>query len=188
MLLIASERFEEHVTPPGHPERMERCPGVHGVPTAGPGRDGRIDPRAGKPRGADPRPRSSVPRLDCGNRRPRGQLDADTYTSPESVEIAALAAARRVQAAEHALRHGEPRVRWCGRRATMPSGSGNGLLPLQQHRGRRGCRTGQGTDRVAIVDIDVHHGNGSQWMFYDDPPCSTCRAISSLLSRDGSRA
>ena len=23
--------------------------------------------------------------------------------------------------------------------------------------------------RVAIVDIDVHHGNGTQWMFYDDP-------------------
>jgi acetoin utilization deacetylase AcuC-like enzyme len=26
-----------------------------------------------------------------------------------------------------------------------------------------------GLDRVAIVDIDVHHGNGSQWMFYGDP-------------------
>ena len=27
----------------------------------------------------------------------------------------------------------------------------------------------RGIDRVAIVDIDVHHGNGTQWMFYDDP-------------------
>jgi acetoin utilization deacetylase AcuC-like enzyme len=26
-----------------------------------------------------------------------------------------------------------------------------------------------GLERVAIVDIDVHHGNGTQWMFYDDP-------------------
>ena len=26
-----------------------------------------------------------------------------------------------------------------------------------------------GVDRVAIIDYDVHHGNGSQWMFYDDP-------------------
>ena len=26
-----------------------------------------------------------------------------------------------------------------------------------------------GAARVAIVDIDVHHGNGTQWMFYDDP-------------------
>jgi acetoin utilization deacetylase AcuC-like enzyme len=27
----------------------------------------------------------------------------------------------------------------------------------------------RGLDKVAIVDYDVHHGNGSQWMFYDDP-------------------
>ncbi len=27
----------------------------------------------------------------------------------------------------------------------------------------------QGSGRVAIVDIDVHHGNGTQWMFYADP-------------------
>ena len=26
-----------------------------------------------------------------------------------------------------------------------------------------------GLHRVAIIDIDVHHGNGTQWMFYDDP-------------------
>src|SRR4029079_7465460 len=27
----------------------------------------------------------------------------------------------------------------------------------------------RGLARVAIVDIDVHHGNGTQWIFYDDP-------------------
>jgi acetoin utilization deacetylase AcuC-like enzyme len=27
----------------------------------------------------------------------------------------------------------------------------------------------RGVERVAIVDIDVHHGNGTQWMFYDNP-------------------
>jgi acetoin utilization deacetylase AcuC-like enzyme len=27
----------------------------------------------------------------------------------------------------------------------------------------------QGLERVAVIDIDVHHGNGTQWMFYDDP-------------------
>jgi acetoin utilization deacetylase AcuC-like enzyme len=27
----------------------------------------------------------------------------------------------------------------------------------------------RGLERVAIVDIDVHHGNGTQWMFYSDP-------------------
>ena len=28
---------------------------------------------------------------------------------------------------------------------------------------------GRGIERVAVVDIDVHHGNGTQRMFYDDP-------------------
>jgi acetoin utilization deacetylase AcuC-like enzyme len=27
----------------------------------------------------------------------------------------------------------------------------------------------RGVSRIAVVDIDVHHGNGTQWMFYDDP-------------------
>jgi acetoin utilization deacetylase AcuC-like enzyme len=27
----------------------------------------------------------------------------------------------------------------------------------------------RGLSRVAVVDIDVHHGNGTQWMFYRDP-------------------
>ena len=26
-----------------------------------------------------------------------------------------------------------------------------------------------GASRVAIVDFDVHHGNGTQWIFYGDP-------------------
>jgi acetoin utilization deacetylase AcuC-like enzyme len=26
-----------------------------------------------------------------------------------------------------------------------------------------------GVEKVAVVDIDVHHGNGTQWIFYDDP-------------------
>jgi len=29
-------------------------------------------------------------------------------------------------------------------------------------------------DRVAYVDIDVHHGDGVQWIFYDDPTLLTC--------------
>lgn len=29
-------------------------------------------------------------------------------------------------------------------------------------------------ERVAYVDIDVHHGDGVQWIFYDDPTVLTC--------------
>jgi len=44
-------------------------------------------------------------------------------------------------------------------------------LPLQQHRDAFDAvgPKGGGVERVAIVDIDVHHGNGTQAAFYSDP-------------------
>ena len=67
-------------------------------------------------------------------------LDADTFTSPESYEIALLAAGAAVQAAEHALDDRRDRVR--ARASAGPprrARQGDGLLPLQQRR-RRGGR------------------------------------------------
>jgi acetoin utilization protein AcuC len=31
-----------------------------------------------------------------------------------------------------------------------------------------------GAERVAYVDVDAHHGDGVQWMFYEDPRVLTC--------------
>jgi acetoin utilization protein AcuC len=31
-----------------------------------------------------------------------------------------------------------------------------------------------GADRVAYIDVDAHHGNGVQWIFYEDPRVLTC--------------
>ena len=97
-------------------------------------------------------------------------LDPDTFTSPESVEIAALAAGATVQAAEHALARNEPAfalVRPPGHHAERDRAMGfclyNNIAVAAAH------AVAAGTDRIAIVDIDVHHGNGTQWMFYDDP-------------------
>ena len=95
MLLIASERFEEHVTPPGHPERMERAR----VFTALARPVGQTRRGQGRPR---PATREELARVhdesyldDVAAIAGRAvSLDADAYTSPESVEIAALALAR----------------------------------------------------------------------------------------------
>ena len=171
MRLIASERFEEHVTPPGHPERMERARIFTAVADrwskAG---AARVEPR--------PASREELARVhdesyldaSAATAGRAVRLDADTYTSPESVEIAALAAGAAVQAAEHALAQGEAAcalVRPPGHHAERDRAMGfclynNIAVAAAAARAR-------GTDRVAIVDIDVHHGNGSQWMFYDDP-------------------
>ena len=97
-------------------------------------------------------------------------LDADTYTSPESLEIASLAAGATVQATEHALDRKEPAfalVRPPGHHAERDRAMGfclynNAAVAAAAARAR-------GIERVAVVDIDVHHGNGTQWTFYDDP-------------------
>lgn len=171
MLLITSPRFEEHVTPPGHPERMERA-GVFNAVAARWVRNG------GRTVGPRPATREELERVhDAGYLDTLAStagravmLDADTFTSPESLEIAALAAGAAIRAAEHALEHREPAfalVRPPGHHAEADKAMGfclynNVAVAAAAARAR-------GIARVAIVDFDVHHGNGTQWMFYGDP-------------------
>ena len=97
-------------------------------------------------------------------------LDPDTFTSPESVEIASLAAGATVQAAEHAISNRDAAfalVRPPGHHAERDRAMGfclyNNVAVAAAH------ALASGLERVAVVDIDVHHGNGTQWMFYDNP-------------------
>jgi acetoin utilization deacetylase AcuC-like enzyme len=171
VLLIASPRFEEHVTPPGHPERIERA---HVFNTLAQ----RWAIRGGATAAPRPASREQLERVHRGEYLDELQaaagravmLDPDTYTSPESVAIAALAAGAAVQAADHALDAGDPAfalVRPPGHHAERDRAMGfclyNNIAVAAAH------ALARGVERVAIVDIDVHHGNGTQWMFYDDP-------------------
>ena len=97
-------------------------------------------------------------------------LDPDTFTSPESYDVALLAAGAAVQAAEHALRTRETAfalVRPPGHHAERDRAMGFCLF--NNVAVAAAAALAQGCERVAIVDIDVHHGNGTQWIFYDDP-------------------
>ncbi len=97
-------------------------------------------------------------------------LDADTFTSPASHEIALMAAGAIVQAAAHARATGEVAfalVRPPGHHAEADKAMGFCLYNNVAVAAAQAIA--DGVERVAIVDIDVHHGNGSQWMFYDDP-------------------
>jgi acetoin utilization deacetylase AcuC-like enzyme len=171
MLLIASERFEEHTTPPGHPERPERARVF--VDVAARWTD------KGLPV-AEPRPatREELARVHDvayidGIAATAGRavmLDPDTFTSPESYEIALLAAGAAVQAMEHALERRETAfalVRPPGHHAEQTRAMGFCLF--NNVAVAAAAANARGLSRVAIVDIDVHHGNGTQWMFYDDP-------------------
>jgi acetoin utilization deacetylase AcuC-like enzyme len=171
MLLISSPRFQEHTTPPGHPERPERAEVLDQVAAAWRDRGVRV---------VAPRPatRAELMRVhDAAHvdamEATSGQavmLDADTFTSPESYEIALLAAGAAVQAAEHALDTRETAfalVRPPGHHAERDTAMGFCLF--NNVAVAAAAAIARGLSRVAIVDIDVHHGNGSQWMFYSDP-------------------
>ena len=171
MLLISSTRFAEHNTPPGHPERPERADVFTDVADAWREKGVRvIEPR--------PATREELLRVHdaayvdtmAGLAGRAVKLDADTYTSPESYEIALLAAGAAVQAAEHALATGEPAcalVRPPGHHAER--GTAMGFCLFNNVAVAAAAAIARGLSRVAIVDIDVHHGNGTQWMFYADP-------------------
>ena len=97
-------------------------------------------------------------------------LDPDTYTSPDSDAIARLAAGAAVQAAQHAVAAGEPAfalVRPPGHHAESDRAMGFCLFNNAAIAAAAALRSG--VERVAIVDIDVHHGNGTQEIFYEDP-------------------
>ncbi|HJT77723.1 MAG TPA: histone deacetylase [Gemmataceae bacterium] len=101
-----------------------------------------------------------------------GHLDPDTVVSPDSFTVA-LAAAGACAAAVDAVLRGPSRNALClvrppGHHATPTRSMGfcllNNIALAAQH-----ARTAHGLSRVLIVDWDVHHGNGTQDIFYDDP-------------------
>ena len=106
-----------------------------------------------------------------GLRGTRGMLDPDTYLAPRSID-AAMRAAGGVGALGEALARGQARrgialVRPPGHHA-LPGRAMGFCLLNNVDVGAEAAR-GAGARRVAIVDIDVHHGNGTQAIYWRDP-------------------
>lgn len=171
MLIVSSPQFEAHVTPPGHPERMERAHVLSAAAARWEGRGAAVVEPVPASREALLRVHDAAHVDAVAATSGRAvMLDADTFTSPESYETALLAAGAAIQAADHALDRGEPAValvRPPGHHAERDRAMGfclfNNIAVAAAHASARGV------ERVAVVDIDVHHGNGTQWMFYDSP-------------------
>jgi acetoin utilization deacetylase AcuC-like enzyme len=99
-------------------------------------------------------------------------LDPDTFTSPDTYDVALLAAGAVLSGVDHVLDAGPgaralAMVRPPGHHAERDHAMGfclfNNVAIGAAHARARGLA------RVAIVDYDVHHGNGTQQAFYDDP-------------------
>ncbi|MCA1714810.1 MAG: histone deacetylase family protein [Gammaproteobacteria bacterium] len=163
----------EHDTGLGHPECPERLAAVTGAMRAA------FDdlqwfqpPRASRDQLLRVHTRTLLARVLDTRPAQRIMLDPDTVLSPQSAEAALRAAGAAVAAVDAVLGGDSDRafcaVRPPGHHATAGTAMGfclfNSIAVAAAH------ALGQhGLARVAIIDFDVHHGNGTQAIFETDP-------------------
>lgn len=173
VLYATHPAFLHHDTGAGHPERPERLVALeHGIDAAGL-RDALLPVEAG-PASTDDvariHPARYTDALEAFCRQGGGFLTADTHAGATSWESALLAAGaglevvRRLDAGDAPL--GFCAVRPPGHHAVATQAMGfcllNNVAITAAHLADRG-------ERVAVVDYDAHHGNGTQDLFWTDP-------------------
>lgn len=172
--------FLEHVTPPGHPERIDRLNVVNDIlaheefnalvrKTPLRAESDRV--YLAHPPHFFERVAGMVPLEGMS------QVDSDTIISPKSLE-AALTAVGAATNAVDAVAKGEAQnafvaARPPGHHAEKDRAMGFCLFNSVAIAARHAQQT-YGYERIAIVDFDVHHGNGTQDIFWDDPSVLFC--------------
>jgi acetoin utilization deacetylase AcuC-like enzyme len=177
MFVVDDPLFDEHRSSGYHPERQERLAAARRALTACQEGGLRVVPLP--PRDATDAELRRVHEPGwlstlASMRGVRAAVDDDTYVSPHSVAAAFRAAGGGLALVDAVLDGGEdaPRlglalVRPPGHHATPSRGMGfcllNNVAIAAAHALDRGL------SRVAIVDWDVHHGNGTQDAFWSEP-------------------
>lgn len=173
--VVLDERFLSHQTPAGHPENPQRMRCLLEAMQGG----GILQScRRVKPSEASEawiravHSSSHWQRVRRSAGRSFSQLDADTYTSSESFEVALLAAGSLIRLTDLCLsgriREGWALVRPPGHHAETNRVMGFCLFNNVAVAARYALQQ-RGLERLAIVDFDVHHGNGTQEIFYANP-------------------
>jgi acetoin utilization deacetylase AcuC-like enzyme len=176
LLVVDDPLFDEHRAAAYHPERPERLTAARRALAAC--EEGGLRVVRLAPRDATVAELSAVhdaPWLDRLERLrgERAAIDDDTFVAPRSIDAAVRAVGGGLALVDALLDGGEgaPRLglallRPPGHHATPAVGMGfcllNNVAAAAAHALSRGL------SRVAIVDWDVHHGNGTQDAFYRD--------------------
>lgn len=174
VLHITHPAGARHLTGAGHPERPERLQAIQRAI----GESGLADlvevsapPPVERNLLLSVHSAAYVDELEAMAQRGGGWLDQDTRVSADSALAAACAAGAAAHAAE-ALCAGEAArafvtVRPPGHHALPDRGMGFCLLNNAAVAAAAARRSGR--KRVMIIDWDVHHGNGTQAVFWRDP-------------------
>ncbi len=161
----------EHVTPDGHPERVARLEHIlHALESLD--LDRRTAPLAADDDLLRIHPASHIRNIRS-SRPTEGyrQIDGDTFMSPGSVDAAYRAAGAVVRAVDLVLSGDSPNafcaIRPPGHHAESETAMGfclfgNAALAAKHALDHHGLK------RVAVVDFDVHHGNGTQDLLWDE--------------------
>jgi acetoin utilization deacetylase AcuC-like enzyme len=164
MALVHHPRYHEHRQTIGHPEKPERLDAVvERLRKEGLWKD------VLTPEPVDQKLLGKVHTpayIDSVRNFGEGYMDSDTYVRPQTYSIALLAAGGTVLAARKALETGKPAfalVRPPGHHAGSYHGGGfcyfnNVAVAAEALLEKVG--------KVAVVDIDLHHGNGTHDIFY----------------------
>ena len=172
--------YLEHITPPGHPERPDRLRAIERVlDDAAFSALDRVQAPLGDeaailyahPQAHVARVRAAIPETGLA------RIDADTTASPKSWQ-AALTAIGAANAAVDDVFEGRAdnvfvAARPPGHHAEKTTAMGFCLFNYAAIAARY-AQDRHGAERVAIVDWDVHHGNGTQDIFWDDPSVLYC--------------
>ncbi|MCL3882028.1 histone deacetylase family protein [Marivita sp. GX14005] len=169
--LLTHAECLDHVTPDGHPERVARLEHVlHALEGLELRRETAPEVKEAHLRHCHPqayidRVRAAVP--ETGQR----QLDADTWLSPGSWRAASRAAGAVVRAVDMVLGGKAPNafcaIRPPGHHAETDTPMGFCLFGNVAI-GAKHALEAHGLSRVAVVDFDVHHGNGTQDLLWNE--------------------
>ena len=114
-----------------------------------------------------------IAQIESLARQGGGAIDGDTFVSPASWQVALKAAGMALTAVETVMderqdtKHAFCLIRPPGHHATDKQSMGFCLFNNIALAARYAQRV-HGVERILIVDWDVHHGNGTQDIFYDD--------------------
>jgi acetoin utilization deacetylase AcuC-like enzyme len=179
-LLVTHPACLDHLNPPGHPERPDRLRAIDRVLED---ESFQMLQRVQAP-AADPdtialcHPMNYVTALkDAAPKEGMVRLDADTSMSPGSFEAALRAVGGAVHAVDEVMskkaRNAFVATRPPGHHTETAHAMGfclfNNAAIAARHAQKR-----HGAEHVAVVDFDVHHGNGSQDIFWADATVMYC--------------